>query len=57
MERLGFTLPLDETQAARCFSATGFTFLFAPYFHPAMKALAPIRAALGIRTVFICWGR
>jgi anthranilate phosphoribosyltransferase len=52
MERLGFTLPLDETQAARCFSATGFTFLFAPYFHPAMKALAPIRAALGIRTVF-----
>ncbi len=35
-----------------CFVATGFTFLFAPYFHPAMKALAPIRAALGIRTVF-----
>ena len=52
IERLGFTLPLDETQAARCFSATGFTFLFAPYFHPAMRALAPIRAALGIRTVF-----
>jgi anthranilate phosphoribosyltransferase len=52
IERLGFTLPLDETQAARCFAATGFTFLFAPYFHPAMRALAPIRAALGIRTVF-----
>jgi anthranilate phosphoribosyltransferase len=52
IEHLGFTLPLDETQAARCFAATGFTFLFAPYFHPAMKALAPIRAALGIRTVF-----
>src|SRR5579863_1868961 len=52
IERLGFTLPLDETRAARCFAATGFTFLFAPYFHPAMKALAPIRAALGIRTVF-----
>jgi anthranilate phosphoribosyltransferase len=52
IEALGFSLPLDETQAARCFAATGFTFLFAPYFHPAMKALAPIRAALGIRTVF-----
>ncbi|HEV7611304.1 MAG TPA: anthranilate phosphoribosyltransferase [Steroidobacteraceae bacterium] len=52
IEALGFTLPLDETQAAECFAATGFTFLFAPYFHPAMKALAPIRAALGIRTVF-----
>jgi len=52
IEQLGFTLPLDETQAAQCFAATGFTFLFAPYFHPAMRALAPIRAALGIRTVF-----
>jgi anthranilate phosphoribosyltransferase len=52
IEALGIRLPLDEVQAARCFEATGFTFLFAPYFHPAMKALAPIRAALGIRTVF-----
>jgi anthranilate phosphoribosyltransferase len=52
IEALGFTLPLDETRAAECFAATGFTFLFAPYFHPAMKAVAPIRAALGVRTVF-----
>jgi anthranilate phosphoribosyltransferase len=52
IEALGFSLPLDEIQAAQCFAATGFTFLFAPYFHPAMKALAPIRTALGIRTVF-----
>ena len=52
IEAIGFTLPLDENRAAECFVATGFTFLFAPYFHPAMKALAPIRTALGIRTVF-----
>src|SRR5271155_4307041 len=52
MEAIGFTLPLDENRAAECFAATGFTFLFAPYFHPAMKVLAPIRAALGVRTVF-----
>ncbi len=52
LECLGFALPLDETRAVRCFSATGFTFLFAPYFHPAMRAIAPIRAALGVRTVF-----
>jgi anthranilate phosphoribosyltransferase len=52
IEALGITLPLDEVAAAGCFAATGFTFLFAPYFHPAMKALAPIRAALGVRTVF-----
>ncbi len=52
IERLGFALPLDEARAAQCLAATGFTFLFAPYFHPAMKALAAVRAALGIRTVF-----
>jgi anthranilate phosphoribosyltransferase len=51
IECLGLPLPLDEQRAAQCFHATGFTFLFAPYFHPAMKALAPIRAALGVRTV------
>jgi anthranilate phosphoribosyltransferase len=52
LEQFGFKLPLDESQAAACFAATGFTFLFAPYYHPAMKSLAPIRASLGIRTVF-----
>ena len=52
IESLGFTLPLDEQQAAKCFAATGFTFLFAPYYHPAMSNLAPIRKALGVRTVF-----
>ena len=52
VEALGFILPLDEHRAAECFEATGFTFLFAPYFHPAMKAVAPVRAALGVRTVF-----
>jgi anthranilate phosphoribosyltransferase len=52
IEQLGLALPLDEQRAAECLTATGFTFLFAPYFHPAMKALAPIRAALGVRTVF-----
>ena len=52
IEQLGFKLPLDEALAAECFAVTGYTFLFAPYFHPAMRALAPIRAALGVRTVF-----
>jgi len=52
IEALGFELPLDESRAAHCFAATGFTFLFAPYYHPAMKTLASIRNALGIRTVF-----
>jgi anthranilate phosphoribosyltransferase len=52
LEALGFTLPLDEKRAAACFEATQFTFLFAPHYHPAMKAIAPVRSALGVRTVF-----
>jgi anthranilate phosphoribosyltransferase len=52
LEALGLTLPLDEEAAPACLAAANFTFLFAPYYHPAMKALAPVRAALGVRTVF-----
>jgi anthranilate phosphoribosyltransferase len=52
LEALGLALPLDEARAAQCLAATGFTFLFAPHYHPAMKAIGPVRAALGVRTVF-----
>jgi anthranilate phosphoribosyltransferase len=52
LEALGLKLPLDEKRAAACFEATGFTFLFAPHYHPAMKAVAPVRNAMGVRTVF-----
>jgi len=52
LEALGLRLPLDEHAAPACLAATGFTFLFAPYYHPAMKAIAPVRAALGVRTIF-----
>ncbi|MBM0104302.1 anthranilate phosphoribosyltransferase [Steroidobacter sp. S1-65] len=49
---LGLNLPLDEKAAGECLGATGFTFFFAPHYHPAMKAVMPIRQALGVRTVF-----
>ena len=52
LEALGFALPSDEAAAIQCLDRTGFTFLFAPHYHPAMKAVAPVRAALGVRTVF-----
>jgi anthranilate phosphoribosyltransferase len=52
LEQLGLPMPLVEDQARRLFEATGFTFLFAPHYHPAMAAVGPIRRALGVRTVF-----
>jgi len=52
LEALGLPLPLDERAAGECLAATGFTFLFAPHYHPAMKEIAPVRRALGVRTVF-----
>lgn len=52
LEQLGLALPLDEARAGACLDATGFTFLFAPHYHPAMKAIGPVRQALGVRTVF-----
>jgi anthranilate phosphoribosyltransferase len=52
LEALGVRIPMDEAVAGRCLAATGFTFLFAPYYHPAMKAVAQARAALGVRTIF-----
>jgi anthranilate phosphoribosyltransferase len=52
LEALGLVLPLDEQASGACLAATGFTFLFAPHYHPAMKEVAPVRRALGVRTVF-----
>lgn len=52
LEYLGMPLPLHEAEAIACLEATNFTFLFAPAYHPAMKAVMPVRAALSVRTVF-----
>ena len=52
LEALGLALPLDEELAGRYLAACNFTFLFAPHYHPATKAVAAARAALGVRTIF-----
>lgn len=52
LQALGLPIPLDEAAAGRCFAELGFTFLFAPYYHAATRNIAPVRAALGVRTVF-----
>ncbi|HXZ59212.1 MAG TPA: anthranilate phosphoribosyltransferase [Steroidobacteraceae bacterium] len=52
LEALGVAIPRDGTAAGACLAATRFTYLFAPHYHPATARVAPIRAALGVRTVF-----
>ena len=52
LEFLGIPLPLDGPAACDLLAATGFTFLFAPAYHPAMKAVVPVRGPMGVRTVF-----
>jgi len=52
LEALGVPIELGPELAAECLRETGFMFLFAPLYHPAMKALGPLRRALGFRTIF-----
>ena len=52
LECLGMPMPLDAQASIDCLDALNFTFLFAPGYHPAMKAIMPVRGALGVRTVF-----
>jgi anthranilate phosphoribosyltransferase len=52
LEALGVPIDLSPELAAECLRETGFVFLFAPLYHPAMKTLGPLRRALGFRTIF-----
>ena len=52
LEALGVPIELSPELAAECLRQTGFMFLYAPLYHPAMKALGPLRKALGFRTIF-----
>jgi anthranilate phosphoribosyltransferase len=52
LEAMGVPVALTQEQSAACLRATGFTFLFAPALHPAMKRVQPVRRALGFRTIF-----
>ena len=52
LEALGVPITLGPEMAAECLRETGFMFLFAPLYHPAMKILGPLRKTLGYRTIF-----
>jgi len=52
LEALGVPIELGPELAVECLRETGFIFLYAPLYHPAMKAVGPLRRALGFRTIF-----
>jgi anthranilate phosphoribosyltransferase len=52
LEALGVDLEAPPERVGEAIEALGFGFLFARAFHPAMRHVAPVRAELGIRTVF-----
>ena len=51
-EALGAAIELQPAQVAQCIDRTGIGFMYAPLHHPAMKAVAPVRREMGVRTLF-----
>ncbi|MBK8916183.1 MAG: anthranilate phosphoribosyltransferase [Phycisphaerales bacterium] len=49
---LGITTQADVALLERCLRECRIAFLFAPQLHPAMRHAAPVRVALGVRTIF-----
>lgn len=52
LEALGVELDLTEDRFHDCIDTAGVGFLFARSHHSAMRHVAPVRASLGIRTIF-----
>ncbi|MGB0132552.1 anthranilate phosphoribosyltransferase [Dokdonella sp.] len=52
LEALGAAIELQPAQVAECIAQVGIGFMFAPIHHPAMKAVAPVRREMGVRTLF-----
>lgn len=55
LEALGIRIDLPAEGFRKCITEAGVGFLFAPLYHPAFKAVAPIRKELagrGVRTIF-----
>src|SRR3970282_896266 len=52
LEALGVAIEIPPERMARAVREVGIGFLYARSCHPAMARVAPVRAALGIRTLF-----
>ena len=52
LEELGVEIELKKDGVEHCLNEAGIAFLFAPFFHPAMTHVMPVRKSLGVRTFF-----
>lgn len=52
LEYLGIQFQKDDEGLKRQMDKANICFIHAPFFHPAMKSIAPIRKQLGIKTIF-----
>ncbi|HHW4679554.1 MAG TPA: anthranilate phosphoribosyltransferase [Xylella sp.] len=52
LEALGASIELQPEEVAEAIECTGIGFMFAPIHHPVMKVVAPVRSAMGVRTIF-----
>lgn len=52
LEHLGVQIELKKAGVEYCLQEAGIAFLFAPYFHPAMRHVMPVRKSMGVRTFF-----
>ena len=52
LEALGVALEVGPEGVARCVAEAGMGFCFAQAFHPAMRFVGPVRAEIGVPTVF-----
>jgi anthranilate phosphoribosyltransferase len=52
LEGIGIAIDLNPDGVARCVQETGFGFMFAPLYHPAMRHAIVPRRDIGVRTIF-----
>jgi len=52
LEALGVNLTMSPITAKHCLEQTNLCFLYAPAYHSGFKHAAPVRKAMGIRTLF-----
>ncbi|MEN9745442.1 MAG: hypothetical protein RL640_1280, partial [Bacteroidota bacterium] len=52
MERIGYVFKNDQDALRKELDASNMCFLHAPFFHPALKTVGPIRKNLKVRTFF-----